>query len=216
MPNVDGLASPNIHARVAINWRRGFAKFLALFAIGMALAWFALRSVDSSIATRHASIAPDRIDFSIAQPTLQPEQVVARQVESMREGVLDADKLIDCYSLATPSNRAQTGPFNNFVELVQAEPYAQLGLCKDYQVGTAVVTEGVAAVLVSLRTRDDRSMAFRFILEKQTEQPYVDCWMTAGVFALGAADLPTPSVNRSAGEGEPGEQSALRQEPRID
>ena len=71
---------------------------------------------------------------------------------------------------------------------MRAYPYSELGKCAAYQVGTAVIEGDAAAVLVTLLTDRDQSLAFRFVLGKQKQTPYAECWMTEGVFALHTDD----------------------------
>ncbi len=164
-------------------WRSILA---VLFAAGMLLAWQVQRAVITAVSgdPPRLSIPRDRFDVSIPNTQLTPEQVVERQVISLQAAMLDNECLVECYSFAAPSNRAATGPFENFSALVRTEPFIELGRCSSYQIGSAVIDGDAAAVLVSLLTDQDQSMAFRFMLAKQTQAPYEGCWMTEGVFPL--------------------------------
>jgi hypothetical protein len=169
--------------------------WLVLFVAGMLLAWGAQQLARTTLTGQGLSGEElmDSVDATLPRPELTPEQVVSKQVESMRASVLDHDRLRECYSLAAPSNRAVTGPFENFANIVRSSPYDNLGTCQAYQVGRAVIEGNSAAVLVSLLTSNGQSLAFRFLLSKQSEVPYADCWMTEGVYALTAEELTNPN-----------------------
>ncbi len=216
MLSADSIAQSEPTVATVRHWNRWRTTLVLLFAVGMLLALLAQKMASSTVASSHTAkgVSQDRVDESIPNAALTPEQVVAKQMESLRAAMKDNDRLIDCYSLAAPSNRLATGPFENFSGLVRTEPYIALGLCLEYQVGAAVIDGDVAAVLVSLLTQRDQSMAFRFVLVKQNEVPYVDCWMTEGVFHLGADSNTT--LSDSAVEPGQKELSDLSQESRID
>jgi len=200
------LTAPVIHqhdsnasrTRPCSRWR---LVWLVLFVTGMFLAWGAQQLARSTVPGQShlRDELADYVDTTLPRPELTPEQVVSKQVESMRASWLDHDRLRECYSFAAPSNRAVTGPFERFANLVRSSPYDNLGTCQAYQVGKAVVEGNSAAVLVSLHTSDDQSLAFRFLLSKQSEAPYEDCWMTEGVYALTALELANPNspISRS-------------------
>ncbi len=119
-------------------------------------------------------------DTSIANVNYTPEQVVALQIQSIREAESEPERMRTCYSLASPNNRAMTGPLEHFAELVVAPPYDHLAGAVDWQIGQATVSEGHAVVLVSVTTVNDVH-AYRFLLSQQIAPPYTDCWMTDGV-----------------------------------
>lgn len=186
MPSADSLTQlepETANASKRDHWR---AMLILLFSVGMLLAWIAQRAVLSAARPERRAdmIIQDRFDVSIPKAEYTPEQVVDKQIASLQAAMLDNERLIECYSFAAPSNRAFTGPFENFSALVRAYPYDELGKCAAYQVGTAVIDGDAAAVLVTLLTDTDKSLAFRFVLGKQKQDPYAGCWMTEGVFAL--------------------------------
>ncbi len=186
MPSADSLTQLELETANAgkrDHWR---VILILLFAGGILLAWIAQRAVLSAARTERRAdlIIQDRFDVSIPKAEYTPEQVVDMQIASLQAAMLDNERLIECYSFAAPSNRASTGPFENFSALVKAYPYNELGKCVAYQVGTAVIEGDAAAVLVTLLSDRDQSLAFRFVLGKQKQAPYAGCWMTEGVFAL--------------------------------
>jgi hypothetical protein len=132
------------------------------------------------------------IDPSIASSQLTPEQVVTIQVSSALESKQNPGALKTCYSLASPANRAFTGPFQRFAAMVFAPPYDQLGNAVSWQVGTAQIQQRMAVVLVSVLAADGATHAYRFYLSRQDQQPYQDCWMTDRVEALTSVAVGQP------------------------
>lgn len=169
-------------------WRRRGLALLVLFCVGGLSGLVARSYLFSRLATQVAQpsqVAPlSEAVESLPRASFSPEEVVRAQIESMRRAVDNPAALLTCYSLASPSNRRLTGPFERFAGLVTTEPYRQLGVCQDFQVGTAVMDGPTATVLVSTLAADGQGLAFIFLLIKQQEAPYRDCWMTDGVFPL--------------------------------
>lgn len=198
MTHVKPMATSEPTSAIPRRWNTGRTLLTIMFVVGLGLAWFAQQVVHQTLPDNRAQAATqdDRIDLTLPSPALTPEQVVTLQVDSLRGAVGDNTRLVECYSLAAPSNRLITGPFEVFSDLVRSEPYLDLMLCQDYQVGTAVIEDGAAAVLVSVLTQSNQSTAFRFLLVKQSAVPYEDCWMTEGVFAL-TPELLSSGVNSS-------------------
>lgn len=155
---------------------------LASFVVGAACWWtfsVVLRERSDRIELGGTQIEKE-IDSSIPQPKLSPSDVVTLQVNSLRDGVVDKNKLKVCYSLASPENRKSTGPFSRFAELVMAPPYDRLANCEDWQVGGTFIDKNLAAVLVSAISNEGEVSAFRFILQRQ-DYPRPECWLTEGV-----------------------------------
>ncbi len=183
---VDALSQATGHSEVKVFPFRNVLLAL-LFGAGIVFALIFMQSSDTS---RVANVVADRFDVSLPQSDYSPSEVVTRQMESLRASTRDIDRLVECYSYASPANRGITGPFENFANLVLSEPYDEMALCKEYQVGTPVIDGNDASVLVSLLTVDDAALAFRFILSKQSSAPYEGCWMTEGVYPLIPEGMP--------------------------
>ncbi|MCA9129569.1 MAG: hypothetical protein KDB22_20925 [Planctomycetales bacterium] len=134
------------------------------------------------------------VDPSIPSTAFTPGDVVRMQVESMRSAVDDPDQLRVCYSLAAPSNRAHTGPIERFSAMLAAPPYNSLATSPRWQVGEAQFEGNFAALLVTTVDDDLAPEAFHFLLERQSEAPYEDCWMTVAVQYVHVDPLETAST----------------------
>ena len=131
---------------------------------------------------------------------LSPREVVVLQVEALRGFLADRESVRQCYVLASPANRAVTGPLDRFTNMVQNEEYRALVSGANALVGQAVTREGRATVLVTLMDENDQPAVFRFFLSRQTEPEYENCWMTDAVATPRSIDhpeiseTPNPSV----------------------
>ena len=161
-------------------WRIGFVG--ACFILG-SLCWSIYSSVGGPSQTDSADVN-QFVDIEIPKSHFSPAEVVALQVQSIRDSVAVPERLTVCYSLASPQNREYTGPFATFSQMIMMPPYDRLATCQDWQVGSATIEKGYAAVLVSTVSKDGDATAFRFLMHKHDEAPYRGCWLTEAVQVL--------------------------------
>ena len=165
----------------ATRWQRiGFVG--ACFILG-SLCW----SIFSTVGGPSKADTPDEhrfINTDIPKSHFSPAEVVALQVQSIRDSIKAREQLVVCYSLASPQNREVTGPFARFAEMIMTPPYDRLAVCTDWQVGVAAIEKDYAAVLVSTVSKDGETTAFRFLLHRHEEAPYKGCWLTEAVQVL--------------------------------
>ena len=186
--------------------RKRICWLLVNFSIGLAC-WLVLGAlireypamIGRSVLAGGVDIDKD-VNLDVAQPNLEPDDVVRMQVNSIRDAVHDIVKLKVCYSLASPSNRKFTGPFPRFAELVMLPPYDSLATSLEWQMGSAFVDKNVAAVLVSTISKKGEVLGFRFVLRRQNF-PRPDCWLTEAVEflaeeAVGLTGAPENEVER--------------------
>jgi len=125
---------------------------------------------------------------------LAPAEVVEEQMRALAAWETDEGAPARVFSLASPANRAVTGPLEAFKELVESESYHDLIDNAGYRVGSARQAEGVAVVLVTLIDHDGGLVGYRFYLSRQG--PGRDGrWMTDAVVSL--------AVPPAAGAGPP-------------
>ena len=99
---------------------------------------------------------------------------------------------------ASPGNRQVTGPIDRFAEmLLSGPPYAPLVSKSQKTIGSEVIRDDVATVVVTVRDERQQVVAFRFILARQTEGPVRGCWMTEGV--MSSTSEPVPDANSFIG-----------------
>lgn len=131
-------------------------------------------------------------------PSLDPEEVVMYQMAVLRHSGGGDAGIRQCYTFASPLNRAATGPLDRFAQMVRSPPYQVMLQAADVLVGRAIFQEDQgtewAAVLVTLVDRRQRIRVFRFYLSKQRESPYEGCWMTDAVQEMVLQSPSAPAV----------------------
>lgn len=136
-------------------------------------------------------------------PLIQPDakltvdEVVRLQLASLRAYRTDDTALLQCFALASPANRAVTGPLERFAQMVGNPDYRALVLAAQSTVGAPLYHGRKATILVTVIDAERRMWVYRFYLSKQREAPYEDCWMTDAVTREGAL---TPPVEEPAAD----------------
>jgi hypothetical protein len=126
-------------------------------------------------------------------PNLPPEEVVRLQLVGLSDAKADGVGILQCFCLASPGNRVVTGPLERFGQMVRNEPYQCMASPRAALIGRPQYGNDVARLLVTIIDGEHNVRAFAFVLGRQKEPPFKDCWMTEAVLsALPAA--PAPSV----------------------
>jgi hypothetical protein len=133
-------------------------------------------------------------------PKYSPQEVVKIQLQAMQHNddpTPDAGIAVT-FRFASPSNQAQTGPLPNFIAMVKSPVYSVMIDHKSANYADIEVKDDQARQLVQLVAADGTTAYFGFILHKQSDGPYKDCWMTDGVARLepaGGPYVPPPGNN---------------------
>ncbi|MDF9795897.1 hypothetical protein OKW21_001160 [Catalinimonas alkaloidigena] len=116
-------------------------------------------------------------------PSLGPQEVVNIQLQAMQNNNQPYENhgIEVAFRFASPSNKENTGPLNQFIKLVQNDTYSSLLNFKQYGLDDVDVKGDKAIQKVTLINEDDKPAVFYFKLSRQQEEPYADCWMTDGV-----------------------------------
>ena len=128
--------------------------------------------------------SPPRTEIQQPAPHLAPDEVVRLQVNALRAFRDDESAIHQCYVLASPANRAFTGPLDRFTAMVQNPQYGALVLQTNALVGQPVIRGDQATVLVTVLDQSRTPQVFRFFLTKQTDPLYRNCWMTDAVIPV--------------------------------
>jgi hypothetical protein len=118
----------------------------------------------------------------LPSPSLLPEQVVRLQLAGLRDVRADGVGVLQCFVLASPGNRAVTGPLERFGKMVRQGPFMCMANPRAALVGRPDVARQTARVVVTIVDQRDRIHAFTFILGRQATAPFADCWMTEAVW----------------------------------
>ncbi len=116
-------------------------------------------------------------------PDLTPDQVVKIQLEGLQNDDLTDDNLgiRICFNFASPGNRIITGPIDNFIKLVKTSAYRPLIGFERAEFSMVTIKGRSAQQAVRVIHTNGASAVFAFVLSKQDEDPYRDCWMTDAV-----------------------------------
>lgn len=116
-------------------------------------------------------------------PDLTPNEVVRLQLQAFkRNDEPTPDSGIEiAFRFASPSNREVTGPLPRFIELVKNPAYIPLLNHRSASQSPIEIKGDVARQRVRVTDNNGATAIFIFTLSKQTEAPYVGCWMTDGV-----------------------------------
>jgi hypothetical protein len=123
-------------------------------------------------------------------PKLGPRDVVEFQLSALRANdVPTADAGIErTFRFASPANKAAVGPLEHFIGLVHGAQYASLINAAESSIIKVTIQDTKAHVLVRVLSASGSKVYYLFILSKQTEGDYLDCWMTDGVLPLEEAE----------------------------
>ena len=119
-------------------------------------------------------------------PKLSPKEVVEFQLAALRANdVPTADAGIErTFRFASPANKAATGPLEHFSVIVHGSQYSPLINAREGSVTKVAIQDTKAQVLARLVTAGGSEVYYVFLLSKQTEGDYINCWMTDGVLPL--------------------------------
>ncbi len=132
---------------------------------------------------RPAPTAPDYVIGAQPKPEHTPQQVVRIVVDALRfNDAPTADAgIATTFRSASPSNRAITGPLERFTAMIKTPAYMPMLLASGARYGDMKINNDRAEQFVQLQMPDGARLTYHFMLSKQTDEPYEDCWMTDGV-----------------------------------
>jgi hypothetical protein len=126
----------------------------------------------------------------VPRPELSPAEVVQYQVAALQQNdEPKSDAGIErAFRFASPSNKQVTGPLEHFVQIVKSPAYSPLLNSRSSAIVESELKDGQAKIAVKIVTADGRPLTYVFILSKQNEGEFHDCWMTDGVAPLKEAE----------------------------
>jgi hypothetical protein len=117
-------------------------------------------------------------------PGLDPSEVVRIQVEALRNNSLLDEGIEMTYRFASPGNKRVTGPLVRFTAMVHSAPYDRLLNHRSARYGPLVVSDDEAYQRVIIIDSAGEEIAYHWVLSRQSEGQYTDCWMTDGVLPV--------------------------------
>ena len=164
--------------------------FIALIAFaflaGIAnIYWTTRAALPADIAgiSRNELAGVDLANVVLPSPKLSPEEVVRLQLKGLNDPKMGGVGVLQCFCLASPANRAITGPLQRFGQMVRTGAYQAMTSPRAILVGRPQIEKQVARLLVTVIDEKNNVRVFAFVLSRQTEPPFRNCWMTDAVLA---------------------------------
>ena len=132
-------------------------------------------------------------DATEPSPDLTPEQVIAIQLNALKNN----DRPFPDYGIgitfnfASPGNKAGTGPLPRFIQMVKSPVYRPMLSHRSYSREPIEILGDIARQEVTIIDAGGKRHVYIFILSKQAEPPYEDCWLTDSVMRVVDGSRPT-------------------------
>jgi hypothetical protein len=128
-------------------------------------------------------------------PSLSPSQVVSIVLNALQHNddpQPDAG-IATTFEFASPANRVETGPLQRFALMIKNPAYRVMLGFRSATRGPVELDGNHARQRVVIVGRDGAQVTYIFLLSKQSEGPYANCWMTDGVIRQKEAE-PAPGT----------------------
>jgi hypothetical protein len=116
-------------------------------------------------------------------PSLSPSEVVTIVLNALQhndEPQPDAG-IATTFEFASPANRVATGPLARFALMIKNPAYRAMLDFRSVTRGRLELDGDHARQRVVIVGRDGSQVTYVFLLSKQADGPYANCWMTDGV-----------------------------------
>ena len=117
----------------------------------------------------------------VPSPELEPGEVVRIQVEALRSNNHLDEGIELTYRFASPANRRSTGPLELFTEMIHTAPYDRLLNHISARYSPVAISGDKAYQRVIITDSANQEIAYHWILARQREGEFKDCWMTEAV-----------------------------------
>ena len=172
--------------RIRLNYLSANATMSAIWMAIIFLIFFVLPPAlaNESSLTRKI-VAQDVIGEAdlIPQPKFTPDIVVRLQLDALANNDRPYQNagIEIAFRFASPANKQTTGPLNRFIRLVHNPIYNPMIDHQTARLGELVEREGQAFLPVYLTASDGNRVGYIFVLSKQVDGAYDQCWMTDAV-----------------------------------
>ena len=135
-----------------------------------------------ALAQKHGPAGTDPLsEILVPAPGLSPGDVIRIQLEALRNNDGQDRGIAVAFRFASPANRVNTGPLSRFIAMIEHGPYALMLDFHHADYGPVETVDDQARQRVTL-TGARASTTYWFFLSRQSEEPYLDCWMTDAVY----------------------------------
>jgi hypothetical protein len=156
----------------------------ALAAMATGVAALLLATVPLLVAAAVSPQPTDEPEVAGPAPGLDPSEVVRIQVEALRNNSLLDEGIELTYRFASPGNKRVTGPLVRFTAMVRSPPYDRLLNHRSARYGPLAVSGDEAYQRVIVTDAAGEEVVYHWVLSRQSEGQYKDCWMTDGVLPV--------------------------------
>jgi len=111
--------------------------------------------------------------------SLSALEVVEFQLKALQHP--DSDGIAATFRFASPTNKSVTGPLDRFSKLFEAPQYNPMLKHSGAKVSELSNNGKRAELVAGIVDRSGQLRWYKFVLSKQSEAPYVNCWMTDAV-----------------------------------
>ncbi len=125
----------------------------------------------------------------LPSPELSPEDVVKIQMEALQRAAHSPQAFTDCYAFASSANRRVFGRLEQFKSMLERS-YSSLIGHRRALIGRARIEGDFAYVLVTGMDSENGCMCYEFLLTKQQQSPFQNCWMTDTVYEVSPVGAP--------------------------
>jgi hypothetical protein len=121
-------------------------------------------------------------------PSLAPADVVNLQLQALQHNDDPAPNagIAKVFRFASPANKEVTGPLAHFEQIVRSPAYAVMINARSSQITKTNIEGNRAEVTVIIVSNVGGQSGFTFILSKQSDGDFRDCWMTDSVLQVGS------------------------------
>jgi hypothetical protein len=88
------------------------------------------------------------------------------------------------FNFASPSNKTQTGPLQNFTKILKGPTFKQMINHRDSTLSEVILEENRALRLVQIISANNETLYFAFRLRLQQQGRYAGMWLTDAVWPL--------------------------------
>lgn len=127
-------------------------------------------------------------------PKYSPAEVVKFQMNALQNNDFPYKNagIEITFRFASPDNKKSTGPLERFKLLFKNEDYAPMINYSSLEIGPVKYIQDSANVPIYIKSKAGKKILYIFRLDKQTQKPYKNCWMTSGVIRI-----PTDSLDEA-------------------
>ncbi len=141
-------------------------------------------AASASSSTTAPSAGEQRKPDAAPGPELSPDQVVKTVMEAMQQNDDHDSGIETAFRFASPGNHEATGPLERFIPMVKSPAYSPMLNFKSIEYGPLQQDGDQAKQGIRIVASDGTKVTYLFILSKQVDAPFKDCWMTDGVVRL--------------------------------